>query len=59
VGPVEDCEDRNANGDPYDDASWQPVLPPAVGDFSRVWPLLADLDLCMRREQADSCLEVR
>lgn len=37
MGTVETCE-------PGDPQNWQPTLPRGAGDFSKVWPLLEDLD---------------
>ncbi len=42
-GGVRQTLDTFETGDPQ---SWFPFLPPWVGDFSKVWPRLADTDAC-------------
>jgi hypothetical protein len=46
IGPTEDCEDHDGNGQYEDDAVWRPQPHQGVGDFAHVWPLLDDLDPC-------------
>ncbi len=46
IGPTEDCEDRDGDGQYEDDAVWRPQEHQGVGDFAHVWPLLDDLDPC-------------
>jgi hypothetical protein len=41
IGPTEDCE-----GTP----TWRVTFPPGVGDFSKVWPLLNNIDPCCDNE---------